>query len=159
MLSNSQDQKAPFFAYFISYSGTRFIYWKWWRRNTYVMVIAKNDSWTLERNSDIWVHHLEMVFLNLQWPELEERWQQASLTFFYEIYNNLAIVNKYRSEAGGGSRRTWSYPFQYHHPNAYTDSFKNLFPQGQLGIQSKCTHTTKYPWEKREKNNNNKKKS
>ena len=65
----------------------------------------------------------------LQWPILQERRQQASLTLFYKIHNNLAIINKsrYLSVAGGESRRTRSHPFQYHRPNAYTDGLKSSF--------------------------------
>ena len=38
----------------------------------------------------------------LQWPTLQERRQQASLTLFYKIHNNLAIIDKsrYLSVAG-----------------------------------------------------------
>ena len=57
---------------------------------------------------------------SLQWPELQERRQQASLTFFYKIHNNIVLAdkNRYLSEAGG-NRSTRSHPFQYHHPNAF----------------------------------------
>ena len=64
----------------------------------------------------------------LQWPELlERRQQQASLTFFYKIHNNLITVdkNRYLPETGG-NRSTKSHPFQYHRPNAYTDGL--MFP-------------------------------
>ena len=73
--------------------------------------------------------HVGEMLDDLQWPELQERRQQASLTLFYKIHNNLAIVNKdrYLFEAGGGCRITRWNPFQYHRPNAYTDSFKNSF--------------------------------
>ena len=73
--------------------------------------------------------HVGEMLADLDWPELQERRQQASLSLFYKIHNNLAIVNKnrYLSEAGGGSRRTRSHPFQYHRPNAYTDGFKGSF--------------------------------
>ena len=59
----------------------------------------------------------------LQWPDLQERRQQVSLSLFYKIHYNLAVVdkNRYLSELGGGSRRTRSHPFQY------TDVFKNSF--------------------------------
>ena len=52
----------------------------------------------------------------LQWPELHERRQQASLT--YKIHNNLVTIdkNRYLSEAGC-NRNTRSHPFQYHRPN------------------------------------------
>ena len=40
----------------------------------------------------------------LQWPTLQARRQQASLTLFYKIHNNLAIIDRYEylSVAGGG---------------------------------------------------------
>ena len=60
----------------------------------------------------------------LQWPELQEWRQQASLTF-YKIHNNLVTIdkNRYLSEAGGNR----SHPFQYHRPNAYMDGLKFSF--------------------------------
>ena len=66
-----------------------------------------------------------------QWPELQERRQQVSLTFFYKIHNNLVSTdkNKYLLEAGG-NKSTRSHPFQYHCPNAYTDGLKfSFFPR------------------------------
>ena len=65
----------------------------------------------------------------LQWPTLQERRQQASLTLFYKIHNNLAIIDesRYLSVAGAESRRTRSHPFQYHSPNAYMDGLKSSF--------------------------------
>ena len=67
----------------------------------------------------------------LQWPELQERRQQASLTFFYKTHNNLVTVDKNRYlSAAGGNRSTRSHPFQYHRPNAYTDGLKfSFFPR------------------------------
>ena len=38
--------------------------------------------------------HVGEVLEELQWPELQERRQQASLTFFYKIHNNLVTVDK-----------------------------------------------------------------
>ena len=80
----------------------------------------------------------------------------ADLSLFYEIhYNNLAIVNcygfylaivnknRYLSEAGGGSRRTGPHPFQYHHPNAYRDGFKNTLFPGQLQIGTRDSRAVK----------------
>ena len=51
-----------------------------------------------------------------------------SLTF-YKIHNNLVTTdkNRYLSEAGRGNGSTRSHPFQYHHPNAYTDGLKFCF--------------------------------
>ena len=67
----------------------------------------------------------------LQWPDLQERRQQASLTFFNKIHNNLVTIdkNRYLSEAGC-NRSTRSHPFQYHRPNAYIDGLKfSFFPR------------------------------
>ena len=75
--------------------------------------------------------HVGEMLEELQWPELQERRQQASLTFFYKIHNNLVIIdkNRYLSEAGG-NRSTRYHPFQYHRPNAYTDGLKfSFFPR------------------------------
>ena len=73
--------------------------------------------------------HVGEMLEELQWPDLQERRQQVSLSLFYKIHHNLAVVdkNRYLSELGGGSRRTRSHPFQYHRPVAYTDGFKNSF--------------------------------
>ena len=73
--------------------------------------------------------HVGEMLDELQWPTLQERRQQASLTLFYKIHNNLALIDKsrYLSIAGGESRRTRSHPFQYHRPNAYTDGLKSSF--------------------------------
>ena len=73
--------------------------------------------------------HVGEMLEELQWPDLQERRQQVSLSLFYKIHHDLAVVdkNRYLSELGGGSRRTRSHPFQYHRPVAYTDGFKNSF--------------------------------
>ena len=66
----------------------------------------------------------------LQWPELKEQRQQASLTF-YKIHNNLVTIDKngYLSEPGG-NRSTRSHPFQYHPQNACMDGLKfSFFPR------------------------------
>ena len=54
----------------------------------------------------------DRVTLELQWPELQERRQQASLTFFNKIHNNLVTIdkNRYLCEAGV-NRSTRSHPF------------------------------------------------
>ena len=60
--------------------------------------------------------HVEEMLDELQWLELQERMQQASLTFFNKIHNNLVTIdrNRYLSEAG--KRSTRSHPFQHHCP-------------------------------------------
>ena len=79
--------------------------------------------------------HFGEMLDELQWPELQELWQQASLTFFYKMHNNLVTVDKNRYLSEAGNRRTRSHPFQYHRPNAYTDRLKFSFPgQLQLGM-------------------------
>ena len=40
--------------------------------------------------------HVGEMLEELQWPELQERRQQASLTFFYKIHNNLVTIDKNR---------------------------------------------------------------
>ena len=38
--------------------------------------------------------HVGEMLDELQWPTLRERRQQASLTLFYKIHNNLAIIDR-----------------------------------------------------------------
>ena len=38
--------------------------------------------------------YVEEMLEELQWPELQERRQQASLTFFYKLHNNLVTTDK-----------------------------------------------------------------
>ena len=40
--------------------------------------------------------HVGEMVDELQWPELQERRQQASLTVFYKIHNNLVTIDKNR---------------------------------------------------------------
>ena len=40
--------------------------------------------------------HVGEMLDELQWPELQERRQQASLTFFYKLHNNLVTIDKNR---------------------------------------------------------------
>ena len=75
--------------------------------------------------------HVGEMLEEFQWPELQERGQQASLTFLYKIHNNLVTIdkNRYLSEAGD-NMSTRSHPFQYHRPNAYTNGLKfSFFPR------------------------------
>ena len=74
--------------------------------------------------------HVGEMLAELQWPELQERKQQASLTFFYKIHNNLVTIDKNRYLSEAGNRSTRSHPFQYDRPNAYTDGLKfSFFPR------------------------------
>ena len=59
--------------------------------------------------------HVSGMLEELEWLDLQERRQQVSLSLFYKIHNNQAIVNKdkYLSESGRGKMRTRSRPFQY----------------------------------------------
>ena len=47
--------------------------------------------------------HVGEMLEELQWPELQERRQQASLTVFYKIHNNLFTIvkNRYLSQITG----------------------------------------------------------
>ena len=81
--------------------------------------------------------HVGEMLEELQWPELQERRQQASLTFFFKIHNNLVTTdkNRYLSEAGG-NRNTRSHPFQYHRPNAWYGWVEIFFlPQGNCNLK------------------------
>ena len=74
--------------------------------------------------------HVGEMLDELQWPELLKRRQQASLTFFYKIHNNLVTVDKNRYLSEACNRSTRSHPLQYHRPNAYTDGMKfSFFPR------------------------------
>ena len=65
-----------------------------------------------------------------QWPELQEWRPQASLTFFYKIYNNLVTIDKNRCLSEAGNRSTRSQPLQYLCPNAFTEGLKlSFFPR------------------------------
>ena len=71
--------------------------------------------------------HAGEMLEELQWPELQEWRQQASLIFFYKIHTNLVTIdkNRYLSEAGNRSIR--SHPFHYHRSNAYSDGLNFFF--------------------------------
>ena len=58
--------------------------------------------------------HIGDMLDELQWPELQERRQQASLTFFFKMHNNLVTIDKNRYLSEAGNRSTRSHPFQYH---------------------------------------------
>ena len=70
--------------------------------------------------------HVGEMLDELQWPTLQERRQQASLTLFYPQLLR-SYMNRYLSVAGGESKRTRFHPFQYYRPNAYTDGLKSSF--------------------------------
>ena len=83
----------------------------------------------------------------LQWPELQERRKQASLSFFDKIHNNLVTIdkNRYLSEAGC-NRSTRSHP--YHRPNAYMDGLKFSFFSGTIvtwnGVTTEAVSAKKF---------------
>ena len=72
---------------------------------------------------------------HLQWPELMERRQQASLTFFYKIHNNLVTIDKNRHMSEAGNRSTRSHPFQYH---IYGRAEIFFLPQDNCNLEWTC---------------------
>ena len=86
--------------------------------------------------------HVREMLEELQWPDLQERRQQVSLSLFYKIHHNLAVVdkNRYLSELGGGSRRTRSHPFQYHH-TCDISRFRRELPIWSLSSRSHARET------------------
>ena len=71
--------------------------------------------------------HVGEMLDELQWPELQERRQQASSAFFYKMHNNLVTTDKSRYLSEAGNRSTRSHPFQYRRPNSYTNGLKFSF--------------------------------
>lgn len=76
--------------------------------------------------------HVGDMLEDLQWPDLQSRRQQASLTLFYKIHHEQVVIDKdkYLSAVSKVSRSTRSHPLQYRRPNAYTDGLKfSFFPR------------------------------
>ena len=67
----------------------------------------------------------------LEWPSLETRREQSSLTFFYKILSGTVYIDKdkYLTSALGLklTRATQSHDTQYCRYLAYSDALKNLF--------------------------------
>ena len=68
----------------------------------------------------------------LEWPSLETRREQSSLTFFYKIHSGTVSLDKYKyltpAQNLRGTRA--SHESQYTRYLAYSDALKNyLFPQ------------------------------
>lgn len=65
----------------------------------------------------------------LEWPSLEERREQSSLTFFYKIHSGTVCLDKDRYlTPGTGSRETRApHNYQYRRYQAYSDALKNSF--------------------------------
>ena len=65
----------------------------------------------------------------LEWPSLEARREQSSLTFFYKIHSGtLSLVkDKYLTPAPNLQRTRASYDLQYTRYFAYSDALKNSF--------------------------------
>ena len=65
----------------------------------------------------------------LEWPSLEARREQSSLTFFYKIHFGTVSLEKDKySTPAPKSRRTWaSHDSQYTRYLVYSDALKNSF--------------------------------
>ena len=73
----------------------------------------------------------------LEWPSLESRREQSSLTFFYKIHSGMDYVDKdkYLTPVTGLRQTRASHDSQYRRYQAYSDALKNSFfprtiPQG-----------------------------
>ena len=65
----------------------------------------------------------------LEWPSLEARREQSSLTFFYKIHSGTVSLDKdkYLTPAPNLQRTRASHDLQYTRYFAYSDAFKNSF--------------------------------
>ena len=65
----------------------------------------------------------------LEWPSLEARREQSSLTFFYKIYSGTVSLDKdkYLTPAPNLQRTSASHDLQYTRYFAYSDALKNSF--------------------------------
>ena len=65
----------------------------------------------------------------LEWPSLEARREQSSLTFFYKIHSGTVSLDKdkYLTRAPNLQRTRASHDLQYTRYNAYSDALKNSF--------------------------------
>ena len=65
----------------------------------------------------------------LEWPSLESRREQSSLTFFYKIHSGMVYVDKdkYLTPVTGLRQTQASHDSQYRRYQAYSDALKNSF--------------------------------
>ena len=65
----------------------------------------------------------------LEWPSLEYRREQSSLTFFYKIHSGIVYVDKdkYLTPATGLRQTRASHDSQYSRYQAFSDALKNSF--------------------------------
>ena len=68
----------------------------------------------------------------LEWPSLETRREQSSLTFFYKIHSGTVSLHKvkYLTPASNLRRTRASHESQYTRYLAYSDALKNSFSSG-----------------------------
>ena len=69
------------------------------------------------------------MLYELEWPSLEARREQSSLTFFYKIHSGTVSLDKdkYLTPAPNLQRTRTSHDLQYTRYFAYSDAFKNSF--------------------------------
>ena len=70
----------------------------------------------------------------LEWPSLETRREQSSLTFFYQIYSGTVSLDKdkYLTPAPNLRRTRASHESQYTRYLAYSDALKNSFSSSTI---------------------------
>ena len=78
--------------------------------------------------------HVAEMLEELQWPELQEQRQQASLTFYKHTRIYSLDWNRYLSEAGG-NKSTRSHPLQYHLQMHIRTDRNCLSSPGQLPLE------------------------
>ena len=69
------------------------------------------------------------MLVELEWPSLETRREQSSLTFFYKIHSDTVSLDKdkYLTPAPNLQRTRASHDLQYTRYFAYSDAPKNSF--------------------------------
>ena len=81
----------------------------------------------------------------LEWPSLEARREQSSLTFFYKIHSGTVSLDKdkYLTPAPNLQRTRASHDSQYIRYFAYNDALKNsFFPRNSLPFSVVSSKTT-----------------
>ena len=74
----------------------------------------------------------------LEWPSLEARREQSSLTFFYKIHSGTVFLDKdkYQTPAPNLRRTRASHESQYTRYLAYSEALKNSFFPRTIPVQS-----------------------
>ncbi len=75
--------------------------------------------------------HVGEMLDDLNWPSLQKRRVNSSLTFFYKIHSDKVQIDKEKyitqSLNTRSTRSSSIHPFQYTRPHTYSDTFQNSF--------------------------------